>query len=122
MLRAFYRVVAVGTISLLGLLLVELNFRRFPDKSLLHDARNMVEPRLAAFCPDWRFPRNWHHHAVVRNDVGLCVLRKMRVWSKVLWMLLLIPSSGLGALIYYFCVYRGRPSVISMAQDTQMTA
>ena len=33
----------------------------------------MVEPRLAAFLPDWRFLRNWRDPAMVRDDVGLCL-------------------------------------------------
>lgn len=45
---------------------------------------------------------------------------KMPVWSKVLWMLLLVPLSSLGALIYYFCVYRA--SVKSRTQKKQIPA
>ena len=33
----------------------------------------MVEPRLDAFLPDWRFLRNWRDPALVRDDVGLCL-------------------------------------------------
>ena len=29
----------------------------------------------------------------------MCAVSKMRVWSKVLWLLLLIPTSSIGALI-----------------------
>ncbi len=123
MLRAFYRVVAVGTISLLGLLLalnvIFVAFRTNPFYTMLETWSNLA---LLPFALIGAF-----------FGVGMIVLwfgmmwdcaftRKMRVWSKVLWMLLLIPTSGMGALIYYFCVYRGRPSVNSMAQDTQMPA
>jgi len=41
---------------------------------------------------------------------------KMRVWSKVLWLLLLIPTSSVGALIYYFRIYRHRLSESPLVQ------
>lgn len=47
---------------------------------------------------------------------------KMRVWSKVLWLLLLIATSGIGALVYYFCVYKNGPSGSPLAQDKQIPA
>ncbi len=47
---------------------------------------------------------------------------KMGVWSKVLWMLLLIPTSSIGALIYYFCVYRNQQTGSQMEQDKAIQA
>jgi hypothetical protein len=33
---------------------------------------------------------------------------KMQVWSRVLWLVLLLLTQSFGALIYYFCVYKKR--------------
>lgn len=45
---------------------------------------------------------------------------KLPVWSKALWLLLLIPTISIGALIYYFCVYRKRPSQSSLPKDQRI--
>lgn len=44
------------------------------------------------------------------------------ICSKGLWLLLLLPTSGVGALIYYFCEYKNRPSGNPFAQDKQTPA
>lgn len=118
MLRAFYRFVAVGTICLLGLLLalnvVFVAFRINPFYTMLETWSSLA---LLPFSLIGAF-----------FGIGVTVLwfgmildcafiSRMRVVSKALWLLLLIPTSGLGALIYYFCVYRKRPSGNPLAQD-----
>lgn len=116
--RAFYRVVAVGTISLLGfglaLNLLFVAFRINPFYTMLETWSNL------ALLPFF----------LIGAFFGICLTllwfgmmwdcvftRKMRVWSKVLWLLLLIPTSSVGALIYYFCVYRHRLSEGPLVQD-----
>lgn len=51
---------------------LERDLCRLPDKPLLHDGRNMVGSRHAAFLPDWRFLRNRRDSTLVRDDMGLC--------------------------------------------------
>jgi hypothetical protein len=123
MLRTFYRVVAVGTVTLLGLLMalnvIFVAFRINPFYTMLETWSNLA---LLPFFLIGAF-----------FGIGVTLLwfgmmwdcaftSKMRVWLKVLWLLLLIPTSGIGALIYYFCVYRNRPSGNPLAQDERIPA
>ena len=118
MLRTFYRVIAVGTVSLLGLLmalnLIFVAFRISPFYTMLETWSNLA--LLPLFLIGAFF------------GIGVTVLwfgmmwdcaftSNMRVWSKILWLLLLIPTSSIGALIYYFCEYRNRLSGNPLAQN-----
>ena len=123
MSRAFYRVVAVGTVSLHGLLM----------------ALNVIFVVLR-INPFYRMLETWSNLAllpffvaVAFFGIGVTMLwfgmmwdcaftSNMRVWPKVLWLLLLIPTSSIGALIYYFCKYRNRPSGYSLAQNKRISA
>jgi len=123
MLRAFYHVVAVGTVSLLGLLMalnvIFVAFRINPFYTMLETWSNLA---LLPFCLIGAF-----------FGIGATLLwfgmmwdcaftSNMRVSSKGLWLLLLIPTSSIGALIYYFCEYRSRPSGNPLAQDKRISA
>ena len=121
MLRAFCRVVAVGSISLLGLCLaldVILVIFRWDFVTMLETWPNS----LAAFWHDWRFLRYYRDPALVRNDWDCAITSKMPVRSRVLWLLLLVPTSSIGALISYSYVYRKRPLGNPLAQNDQITA
>lgn len=123
MLRTYYRVIAVGSISLLGLLLalnvIFVALRINPFYTMVETWSDLA---LLPFCLIGAF-----------FGIGVTVLwfgmiwdcatvSKMPVWSKVLWLILLIPTSSVGALIYYFSVYKNRPSGNPLAQDKQITA
>jgi hypothetical protein len=123
MLRAFYRIVAVGTVSLLGLGLA-LNvifaaFRVNPFYTMLETWSNLA---LLPFFLIGAF----FGISVTLLWFGMmwdCAFTsKMRVWSKALWLLLLIPTSSVGALIYYFGVYKNRPLGNPLAQDKRIPA
>ncbi len=118
MLRTFYRVIAVGTVSLLGLLmalnLIFVAFRISPFYTMLETWSNLA--LLPLFLIGAFF------------GIGVTALwfgmmwdcaftSNMRVWAKILWLLLLIPTSSIGALIYYFCEYRNRLSGNPLAQN-----
>lgn len=107
MIQAFYRVVAIGTVILLGLLMalnvILVAFRINPFYRMLETGSNLA---LLPFSLVGAF-----------FGIGVIVLwfgmiwdcafnSKLRVSYKLLWLLLLIPTSGIGALIYYFCIYR----------------
>jgi hypothetical protein len=47
---------------------------------------------------------------------------KMSVWSRVIWLLLLLVLSGLSMLIYYFCVFTKRPLAPPSAEGKQLQA
>jgi hypothetical protein len=121
-IRAFYRVVAVGTVSLLGLMFAVdvmcVVFRwdavtmieRLPPMILLPFAL------LGAFfaigtIPLW-FGMIW----------DCAITSKIPIWSKVLWMFLLVPLSAIGALIYYFCVYKNQLTENRLVPDKQIPA
>ncbi|HEY2860496.1 MAG TPA: hypothetical protein VGJ21_18905 [Terracidiphilus sp.] len=105
-LRAFYRVVAVGTASLFGLMFavdVLCVVFRWDSVTLIETSPGLV----------------WMPFALLGGFLGIgtillwfgmmwdcAITSKMPIWSKVLWMILLVPLSSLGALIYYFCIYR----------------
>jgi len=123
MLRAFYRLVAVGSICLLGLLLaldvIFVSFRINPFYTMLETWSNLA---LLPFSLIGAF-----------FGVGLTLLwfgmmfdcafiSKMPIWSKVLWLFLLVPTTALGSLIYYFCVYKNRSSRNPLAEDKQIPA
>jgi hypothetical protein len=121
--RAFYRVVAVGTVALLGLLMA-LNVV-------------FVACRINLF---YTMIETWSNLALlpfslIGGSFGIAVTvlwfgmmwdcaftNKMRFWSKVWSLLLLIPTSSIGALIYYFCEYRKRISGSPPAQDKRIPA
>ena len=123
MLRAFYRVIAVGAVTLLGLL-IALNVifvvcRINPFYAMLETWSNLA---LLPFFLTGAF-----------FGIGVTVLwfgmmwdcaftSEMRVWSKALWLLLLIATSSIGALIYYFSVYRNRPTRNPLVQDRRSPA
>jgi hypothetical protein len=119
MLRAFYRVIAVGAVTLLGLLMalnvIFVACRINPFYTMLETWSNLA---LLPFFLIGAF-----------FGIGMAVLwfgmmwdcaftSKMRVWSKALWLLLLIPTSSIGALIYYFCVYRDHSRAESGSRRT----
>jgi hypothetical protein len=43
------------------------------------------------------------------------VASEMSVRSRVLWMILIVPTPNLGALIYYYCVFKRQP--VQQAQE-----
>ena len=47
--------------------------------------------------------------------------KNMPIWSKVLWLVLLVLISTIGALIYYFCVYKNRPMQGALAEVNPTT-
>lgn len=119
-LRAFYRVVAVGTVSLLGLMFavdVICVVFRWDSVTLIERLPTLVLLPFALLggflgigtIPLW-LGMMWDCAAT----------SKMPIWSKALWMILLVPLSSLGALIYYFCVYRRSGN--SLAQGNQIPA
>ena len=123
MLRTFYKLVAVGSVSLLGLLaaldVIFVALRINPFYTMLETWSNLA---LLPFVLLGAF-----------FGIGVTLLwfgmmldcaftSKMPLRSKVLWMILLIPTNGIGALIYYFCIYKNRPAVDSAARSNQIPA
>jgi hypothetical protein len=35
---------------------------------------------------------------------------KLPIWSRTIWLVLLVLTGGIVAYVYYFCVYKNRPS------------
>ena len=107
-LRSFYRIVVIGTLSTLGL-----------------EFALSVLGAVSGYDPMTAFDR-WPGFVwppvcvlilflVVGGTVlwigmiyDCATIDKMRVWSRVLWLVLVVLTPNLGALIYYFCVYKNR--------------
>ena len=120
-LRAFYRVVAVGTVSLLGLIFaVDVMCVVFRWDSVA-----MIERLPTLILLPFALLGGFFGIASIPLWLGMmwdcAITSKMPIWSKVLWMFLLVPLSAIGALIYYFCVYN-RQSEKPLVQDKRIPA
>jgi hypothetical protein len=115
-LRTFYRIVFIGTLSLLGIILA------FDGVAVLcgFDTFNAVATWPMAV---WILP------CLICSffGIGICIAWLGMIWdclftsnlpirSKGLWLILLVFTSTLGALIYYFCVYKNRPIQSALAE------
>jgi Phospholipase_D-nuclease N-terminal len=108
-LRSFYRAVAVGTLSTLGAefaLSVFSAHSGFDPMNAFDRWPGLIWPPVVAL--------------ILFLTIGGFVLWLGMIWdcavdsersalSKVLWLILVIPTPDLGALIYYFCVFNRRP-------------
>ena len=118
-LKSFYRAVAVGMVSTLGAefpLGVFFAISGYDPMSALDRWPSLVWPPLVAlilFLTIGGF-------VLWLGMIGDCaVANKMSVTSRVLWLILVIPTPYLGALIYYFCVFSRRPLRQAQAETTQ---
>ncbi|UWZ85108.1 hypothetical protein [Occallatibacter riparius] len=121
MLRTLYRVVAVGSVTLLGLLMaldgIFIALRINPFYTMLETWSNL------ALLPFFLIGAFFGIGVIVLwfGMMWDCVFtNKLRIWSKALWLLLMIPTSCIGALIYFFCEYRNRPSENPLTQDKRV--
>ena len=108
-LRSFYRAVAVGTLSTLGVefaLSVFSAIIGYDPMSALDRWPSLIWPPvtvLILFLTIGGF-------VLWLGMIWDCaVASEMSVRSRVLWLILVIPTPNLGALIYYFCVFKHRP-------------
>jgi hypothetical protein len=107
-MRSFYRAVAYGTVWTLGfefVLSVLMAFGGFDPLSAFDRLPLLVWPPVAALIL----------FLVVGGFVlwigmiwDCAVAVEVSVWSKVLWLLLVVLTPNLGALVYYFCVFKRR--------------
>ena len=117
--RSFYRAVAVGTLSTLGIEFVLSFFSAisgYDPMNALDKWPSLIWPPLAAL--------------ILFLVIGGFVLwvgmiwdcataNQMSVTSRVLWLILVVLTPYLGALIYYFCVFKRRPLKRSQAEAKQ---
>lgn len=107
--RSFYRAVAVGTISTLAVefaLSVFSSFSGYDPMSALDRWPTLIWPPAAAlilFLTIGGF-------VLWVGMIGDCAVASgMSIRSRLLWLILVVLTPNLGALIYYFCVYKRRP-------------
>jgi hypothetical protein len=116
-LRTLYRIVFIGTLSLLGITAA------FDVLAVLcgFDAFNAVETWPIVV---WILPClvcSFFAIGITAAWLGMiwdCAFTSnLPVWSKGLWLVLLVFTSTIGALIYYFFVYKNLPiqSAITVA-------
>jgi hypothetical protein len=107
-LRNFYRIVFIGTLSLLGVMIA------FDVLAVLCglDTFNAVGRWPVAV---WILPClicSFFAIGIAVAWLGMiwdCALTcNLPIWSKGLWLVLLVFTSIIGALVYYFCVYKNR--------------
>jgi len=120
-LRTFYRIVFIGTLSLLGIMAA------FDVLAVLcgFDTLNAVETWPLAV---WILPClicSFFAIGITVAWLGMiwdCAFTSdLPIWSKGLWLVLLVLTSTIGALIYYFCVYKNRPIQSDLAEANPPT-
>jgi hypothetical protein len=118
-LRSFYRAVAVGTVSTLGAefaLSIFSAYSGYDPMNAIDRWPGLIWPPVVAlilFLMIGGF-------VLWAGMIGDCAVASERsVWIKVLWLILVIPTPYLGALIYYFCVFRRRPLRQAEAETKQ---
>ncbi|WP_058188330.1 hypothetical protein [Terracidiphilus gabretensis] len=108
-LRTFYRIVFIRTPSLIGIMLA------FCIVAVLcgFDTSNAIETWPLAV---WILPcliGSFFAIGITVAWLGMILdcafTSNLPIWSKGLWLVLLVFTSIIGALIYYFCVYKNRP-------------
>lgn len=108
-LRFLYRAVAAGTLSTLGAefaLSIFSAVSGYDPMSALARWPGLIWPPLAALI---RFLTTGGSVLWLGMMRDCAIASEMSFKSKVLWLILVIPTPYLGALIYYFCVFRCRP-------------
>ncbi len=108
-IKSFYRFVAVGTLSTLAAettLSVFSATSGYDPMSALDRWPGLIWPPLAALI---LFLTVGGIILWLGMILDCAVANERSVTSKVLWLILVISTPNLGALIYYFCVYRRRP-------------
>jgi hypothetical protein len=118
-IRSLYRAVAVGILLTLGVefaLSVFSAYSGYDPMSALDRWPGLIWPPLAAlilFLTIGGF-------VLWLGMIWDCAVASERsVWSKVLWLILVIPTPYLGALIYYFCVFKRQPPRQAQAEAKQ---
>jgi hypothetical protein len=119
-LRTFYRIVVFCNLSMLGICVaLDLFFIVFR-----YDSVRAVETWPNFFWFPFSLIAGLCGGGAIVLWLGMlwdCAFTSGKpVWSKVLWLALLIPMSALGALIYYFCVYTNGPQRKALVQGEQM--
>ena len=107
-LRSFYRAVAVGTLSTLGAefsLSVFSAISGYDPMSAVDRWPSLIWPPVVALILFLTIGGFVLWLGMIWDCAGA---NKMSVRSRVLWLILVIPTPNLGALIYYFCVYNRR--------------
>jgi hypothetical protein len=107
-LRSFYRAVAVGTVSTLGVELALSVFSAFMGYDLMNAFdrwSRIIWPPLAALILFLTIGGIVLWLGMISNCASA---RKMSTKSRTLWLVLIVLTPNLGALIYYFCVFGRR--------------
>jgi hypothetical protein len=118
-LRSFYRSVAVGTLSTLGVefaLSVFSAASGYDPMSALDRWPGLIWPPLTALI---LFLTIGGFVLWLGMMWDCAVASEMSITSKVLWLILVIPTPNLGALIYYFCVFKRQRRRRAQAEATQ---
>jgi Phospholipase_D-nuclease N-terminal len=106
-LRSFYRFVAVGTVSTLGLIAaldVLAIICRYDNTEAIESWPPPILLLPAVICSSLAIG----NIVLWLGMIFDCAFTsKMPTRSKVIWLALLIFTSSIGALIYYFCFYKG---------------
>jgi hypothetical protein len=118
-LRSFYRAVAIGTVSTLGAELALSIFCAFSGYDLMNAFdrwHRIIWPPLTALILFLIIGGTVLWLGMIRD---CAIAREMSVRARVLWLILVVPTPNLGALIYYFCVYERRSLRQAEAISTQ---
>jgi Phospholipase_D-nuclease N-terminal len=115
-LRSFYRLVAIGSLYTLGVIaaLVVLAYICRYDTTKAIDTWPLVILAPPALIGSF-------------FAIGITVLwfgmildctftRDMSIWAKVIWLVVLVLTGTIGALIYYFYVYKNRATQTPLAE------
>jgi hypothetical protein len=120
-LRSFYRLVVIGTLSILAI------FAALDVRAILcgYDTAQAIEtwPLLVLAIPV--LICSFFAIGITVLWFGMildcALISKLPIWSKVIWLVLLVLTNAIGALIYYFCVYKNRPIQRALAEENLPT-
>src|SRR5258708_24900555 len=105
-LKFFYRAVAIGTLSTFAVeiaLSVFSNTSGCDPMSALDRYPGLIWPPLVALI---LFLTVGGFVLWIGMICDCAVAKEMSVGSRVLWLMLVVPTPHLGALIYYFCIFK----------------
>jgi len=106
-LQTFYRIIVFGTLTILALMAA---FDLFAILSG-YDSTRVVDAPLFILGPFAFVCSCFAIGTIVLSFGMMChcaFISEMPIWSKAAWLVHLFLTCTLGALIYYFCVYRKR--------------